>query len=86
MAVYPAGWWYGDLDEEKLDTILDALEDGEPVEESALGQRVILSGTLAGEVPDPEFDLVSLGRYMLRGVAQPQELFTVFAGSVEAEE
>ena len=27
MVVYPAGWWYGELDEEKLDSILDALED-----------------------------------------------------------
>ena len=33
MAVYPAGWWYGNLDEERLDAILDALEDGKPVEE-----------------------------------------------------
>ena len=33
MAVCPAGWWYGNLDEEKLDAILDALEDGKPVDE-----------------------------------------------------
>ena len=33
MIVYPAGWWYGEVDEEKVDTILDALEDGQPVEE-----------------------------------------------------
>lgn len=49
----------------------------------SLGQRVILSGTLAQQVKDPRVDLVSLGRYMLRGVAQPQELFTIYS---EAEE
>jgi len=32
MVVYPFGWWYGELDEEKLDTILDALKDGQAVE------------------------------------------------------
>jgi (2Fe-2S) ferredoxin len=32
MVVYPDGWWYTGLTEEKLDSILDALEDGEPVE------------------------------------------------------
>ena len=43
----------------------------------SLGQSVILSGTLAKKITDPSCDLVSLGRYMLRGVAQPQELFTI---------
>ncbi len=33
MVVYPAGYWYGDLNEEKLDEILDALEDGEAVDD-----------------------------------------------------
>lgn len=32
MVVYPAGWWYGEVDEDKLDEILDALEDGQPAE------------------------------------------------------
>ena len=32
MIVYPQGWWYGEIDEGKLDEILDALEDGETVE------------------------------------------------------
>jgi adenylate cyclase len=44
----------------------------------SLGQRVILSGKLAAEVTDPDFDLVSLGRVMLRGVDTPQELFTIY--------
>jgi (2Fe-2S) ferredoxin len=33
MVVYPAGWWYGELDEARLDQVLDALEEGQPVKE-----------------------------------------------------
>ncbi len=33
MAVYPEGYWYGQVDEERLEQILDALEEGKPVEE-----------------------------------------------------
>ena len=33
VVVYPQGWWYTEVDEGKLDQILDALEEGEPVEE-----------------------------------------------------
>ncbi len=29
MVIYPQGWWYGGLDEDKVDEVLDALEDGE---------------------------------------------------------
>lgn len=29
MVVYPDGNWYGNVDEERIDVILDALEDGE---------------------------------------------------------
>ena len=36
MVVYPAGWWYGEVTEEKLDEILDKLEEGEPVDEYLL--------------------------------------------------
>ena len=32
MVVYPAGWWYGELDEAKIDEILDAMEEGKAVE------------------------------------------------------
>jgi (2Fe-2S) ferredoxin len=32
MAIYPDGWWYGEVTEEKLDQILDALENGQPAE------------------------------------------------------
>ena len=33
MVVYPAGWWYGEMTEEKLDAVLDALEAGRSAEE-----------------------------------------------------
>ena len=33
LVVYPEGWWYSEVDEEKLEQILDALEKEEPVEE-----------------------------------------------------
>ena len=36
MVVYPQGWWYGEMDEDKIDQVLDALEEGNPVEELML--------------------------------------------------
>jgi (2Fe-2S) ferredoxin len=36
MVVYPQGHWYGQVDEARLDTILDALEEGEAAEELLL--------------------------------------------------
>ncbi len=33
MVIYPAGWWYQDVDMKKLEAILDALEQGRPVPE-----------------------------------------------------
>lgn len=33
MVVYPGAWWYGELNKERLDAILDALEKGEPSSE-----------------------------------------------------
>lgn len=32
MVVYPPGWWYGQLDEGRIETILDALENDAPAE------------------------------------------------------
>ncbi len=32
MIVYPEGLWYGEVNEEKIDQILDALEEGQPAE------------------------------------------------------
>ena len=37
MVVYPDGWWFGDIDsEEKIDLVLDSLEDHETVQELTL--------------------------------------------------
>jgi (2Fe-2S) ferredoxin len=33
MVVYPQGWWYAQVDEDKLEEILDALEEGNAVAE-----------------------------------------------------
>jgi adenylate cyclase len=44
----------------------------------SLGQRIVISQAVAQDINHNAFGLVSLGRYMLRGVDQPQELFTIF--------
>ncbi|VGO16030.1 Ferredoxin, 2Fe-2S [Pontiella desulfatans] len=36
MVMYPAGKWFGQLTEEKLEAILDAIEDGEDTSEFEL--------------------------------------------------
>lgn len=33
IVIYPQNYWYGNVDEEAVDEILDALEDGEACEE-----------------------------------------------------
>jgi len=33
VVVYPGGWWYGEVDEGKIDAILDAMESSQPAEE-----------------------------------------------------
>lgn len=32
VVVYPQAWWYGEVNEESADQILDALEEGAPAE------------------------------------------------------
>ncbi len=36
MVVYPEGYWYGEMTEERIDSVLDALEEGKAVEELLL--------------------------------------------------
>jgi (2Fe-2S) ferredoxin len=36
MVVYRAGWWFGEMIEEKIDEVLDALDAGEPPVDSLL--------------------------------------------------
>ncbi len=38
MVVYPAGWWFGEMTEEKVDEVLDALDGGEPPQDYLLFQ------------------------------------------------
>jgi (2Fe-2S) ferredoxin len=33
MVIYPDAWWYHEVTEGKIDEILDALEEGSPIEE-----------------------------------------------------
>ncbi|KIC39906.1 guanylate cyclase [Ruegeria sp. ANG-R] len=43
----------------------------------SLGQRILISDNVAQAAEPCAQELVSVGRYMLRGVAEPKELFTV---------
>ncbi|WP_093029061.1 adenylate/guanylate cyclase domain-containing protein [Ruegeria marina] len=47
----------------------------------SVGRNIILSETVARTADEAGHDLVSLGRYMLRGVSEPQELFTIYEGA-----
>lgn len=44
----------------------------------SVGQSVILSEPIVHAAGETNHDLVSLGRYMLRGVSEPQELYTIY--------
>ncbi|WP_171126895.1 MULTISPECIES: adenylate/guanylate cyclase domain-containing protein [unclassified Ruegeria] len=44
------------------------------------GQRILISDDVAQAAMPCSQDLISVGRYMLRGVAEPKELFTVCNG------
>lgn len=38
MIVFPQNWWYGNLDTSKIDRILDALEDGDKVDDLIINE------------------------------------------------
>ncbi|MGI9367546.1 MAG: adenylate/guanylate cyclase domain-containing protein [Ruegeria sp.] len=44
----------------------------------SLGQKILISDDVARAAQPSDHELVSLGRYMLRGVPEPKELFTVY--------
>ena len=46
-----------------------------------VGQSIIVSEVVQRAAHPSPHDLVSLGRYMLRGVAEPIELYTIFEGA-----
>ncbi|MGJ5621601.1 adenylate/guanylate cyclase domain-containing protein [Sulfitobacter sp. MF3-043] len=47
------------------------------------GQKIILSAAVAHGVNERNSQVISLGRYMLRGMAKPQELFTLYLAEDE---
>ncbi|MEH6646864.1 adenylate/guanylate cyclase domain-containing protein [Sulfitobacter sp.] len=83
MAVHAGPVLYGNMGgDERLDFTVIGPEVNLAARISAmhrsLGQRIVISEAVARDVSYTEFGLISLGRYMLRGVDQPQELFTIF--------
>ena len=38
MVIYPQAWWYGGLNEDAVDAVLDALEEGEPCEDYLIAE------------------------------------------------
>ena len=46
-----------------------------------IGRNIIVSQEIQAASQSDRHDLVSLGRYMLRGVSEPHELFTVYEGN-----
>ncbi|MFV1495731.1 adenylate/guanylate cyclase domain-containing protein [Phaeobacter sp. JH20_02] len=48
---------------------------------ASVGRSIIVSEQVQRAAQPTSHDLVSLGRYMLRGVAEPVELFTIYEGS-----
>lgn len=49
----------------------------------SVGQNVILSDIVAGAAGETHHDIVSVGRIMVRGVSEPQELFTIYQGRTD---
>jgi len=47
---------------------------------TSVGRSIIVSEQVQKAAQPTSHDLVSLGRYMLRGVAKPVELFTIYEG------
>jgi adenylate cyclase len=85
LALHAGDILYGNIGGE---TRLDFTVIGPSVNQTArlsemhrpLGRKVIISEAVAAAAPPGRHDLVSLGRYMLRGVARPQMLFTLYDG------
>ena len=77
----PQAFWQSQWD------YFDILHDGEikqirtddpmPKTRWFTGTRLNYAEHVLRHAPDTAHDLVSLGRYMLRGVSEPQELFTI---------
>ncbi|WP_170763947.1 adenylate/guanylate cyclase domain-containing protein [Ruegeria lacuscaerulensis] len=83
LALHAGEILYGNIGAE---TRLDFTVIGPAVNQTAriagmhrsLGQRILISDDVARAAQPCAQDLISVGRYMLRGVAEPKELFTVY--------
>lgn len=51
----------------------------------SVGQNIIMSQDVQKAAQGTNHDLVSLGRYMLRGVADPMELYTIYRGDCSCD-
>lgn len=85
LALHAGEIFYGNIGAESR---LDFTVIGATVNQAArisgmhrsLGQNIIISQDIQDAVRGSENSLVSLGRYMLRGVPEPMELFTLYEG------
>ncbi|MCA0930213.1 adenylate/guanylate cyclase domain-containing protein [Ruegeria profundi] len=85
LALHAGEILYGNIGSE---TRLDFTVIGPAVNQTAriagmhrsLGQRILISDDVARAAQPCAQELVSVGRYMLRGVQEPKELFTVYNG------
>ncbi len=84
LALHSGEILYGNIGSE---TRLDFTVIGPAVNQTAriagmhrsLGQRILISDDVARAAQPCGQDLISVGRYMLRGVAEPKELFTIYS-------
>ncbi|WP_298937148.1 adenylate/guanylate cyclase domain-containing protein [uncultured Ruegeria sp.] len=83
LALHSGEILYGNIGSE---TRLDFTVIGPAVNQAAriagmhrsLGQRILISDDVASAAQPCAQELVSVGRYMLRGVSEPKELFTIY--------
>ena len=87
LAVHAGEILYGNIGAENR---LDFTVIGPAVNQAAriagmhrsLGQRILISDDVARAATPCAQELISVGRYMLRGVAEPKELFTIYKAPV----
>lgn len=90
LALHAGDILYGNIGSESR---LDFTVIGQAVNQTAriagmhrsVGQNIIMSEDVRKAASDSDHDLVSLGRYMLRGVAEPIELYTIYRGNCGCE-
>ncbi|WP_120634535.1 adenylate/guanylate cyclase domain-containing protein [Ruegeria sp. EL01] len=86
LALHSGEILYGNIGSE---TRLDFTVIGPAVNQAAriagmhrsLGQRILISDDVASAAKPCPQELVSVGRYMLRGVSEPKELFTIYTSA-----